>query len=190
MSDKPVRENIRQHQAFLAYSSMPDPSVQNMWETWGKIGGLSEYKRPSFRTLELWCTKYQWVERSQAIHQAAKEEAVKKTIEQLTMAKEEILAITRAVMIRYGQQLKDNAQGRLTISDFEKAWKIQRIELSLPTEIGKEEVTVKDSYKGVSDEELILQLETLTAKYKQSLLLRNKEKLNKQLGMNGNKYII
>ena len=30
MSDKPVRENIRQHQAFLAYSSMPDPSLQKL----------------------------------------------------------------------------------------------------------------------------------------------------------------
>ena len=169
MSDKPVRENIRQHQAFLAYSSMSDPSVQNMWETWGKIGGLSEYKRPSFRTLELWCTKYQWVERSQAIHQAAKEEAVKKVIANLTMGKEEILAITRAVMIRYGQQLNDNAQGRLTILDFERAWRIQRIELGLPTEIGNQEVVVKDRYAGVSDKDLILQLESLTAKYKEKL---------------------
>lgn len=93
----------------------------------------------------------------------------RKVIANLTMGKEEILAITRAVMIRYGQQLKDNTQGRITISDFEKAWKIQRIELGLPTEIGKQEVNVKDSYAGISDDELVLQLETLTAKYKERL---------------------
>lgn len=61
--------------------------------------------------------------------------------------------------------------------DFEKAWRIQRIELGLPTEIGKQEVDVRDRYEGVSDEGLILQLETLTTKYKQRLLLRNKERL-------------
>lgn len=168
MSDKPTRENKRQHQAFLVYSSMSDPSVQNMWETWGKIGGLSEYKRPSFRTLELWCTKYQWVERSEAIHREAKAQVTRKTIEQLAMAKEEVLAMTRVVMIRYGQQLQENTQGRLTISDFEKAWKIQRIELGLPTEIGEHEVKA-DLYAGMSGEKLVKELESLTERYKEKL---------------------
>ena len=72
-------------------------------------------------------------------------------------------------MIRYGAQLKDNLQGRLTILDFERAWRIQRIELGLPTEIGSHEVAIKDCYEGISDEELILQLEELTAKYKERL---------------------
>lgn len=123
--------------------------------------------------------------------QAAKEEAIRNAVEQLTMSKTEILAITRAVMIKYGQELRDNTQGKLTMLDFEKAWKIQRIELGLPSEIGREEVAVKDPYEGVSDEELIAKIEELTAKYKQSfppavagrkqsLLLRNKEKLSRQ----------
>jgi len=167
MSDKPVRENIRHHQTLLAYSSMPDPSLQKLHQEWAEY--VPKFKKPSFRTLKSWSAKYQWVERSQAIHQAAKEEAVKKVIANLTMGKEEILAITRAVMIRYGSQLKDNAQGRLTILDFERAWRIQRIELGLPTEIGSHEVAIKDRYEGVSDGELILQLETLTAKYKEKL---------------------
>lgn len=41
--------------------------------------------------------------------------------------------------------------------------------MGLPTEIGKEEVAVKDSYEGVSDEELIEKIEELTAKYKERL---------------------
>lgn len=172
MSDKPTRENIRQHAAFLVYSQMPESSVQKLWETWEKHGQLRKYTKPSPRTLEEWCSKYQWVARAEAIHQVAKEEVVRRTIDQLTMSKTEILAITRAIMIRYGQQLKDDTQGKITALDFEKAWRIQRIELGLPTEIGKEEVDVKNSYEGVSDEELIAQLEGLTAKYK--------EKLNKQ----------
>ncbi|TSC87899.1 MAG: hypothetical protein G01um10147_402 [Microgenomates group bacterium Gr01-1014_7] len=167
MSDKPVRENIRQHQALLAYSSMPDPSLQKLHQTWAEY--VPKFKKPAFRTLKSWSAKYQWVERSQAIHQAAKDEAIKKIIANLTMGKEEILAITRAVMIRYGAQLKDNLQGRLTILDFERAWRIQRIELGLPTEIGSHEVAIKDCYEGISDEELILQLEELTAKYKERL---------------------
>lgn len=64
----------------------------------------------------------------------------------------------RAIMIKFGQQLRDNAQGEITMTDFEKAWRIQRTELSLPTEIGQEEVTVKDSYEGVNDEELFCNL--------------------------------
>lgn len=58
--------------------------------------------------------------------------------------------------------------------------KIQRIELGLPTEIGEHEVGVKNRYDGVSDEELIAKIEELTAKYKQSLLLRNKDKSRQQ----------
>ena len=178
MSDKPVRENIRQHQALLAYSSMPDPSLQKLHQEWAEY--VPKFKKPAFRTLKSWSAKYQWVERAKQIHNKAKDIAVKKTIEQLAMTKEEVLAITRVIMIRYGQQLQENTQGKLTVIDFREAWKIQRIELGLPTEIGKHEVDVKDNYEGVSDEELILQLETLTAKYKQSLLLRNKEKLSRQ----------
>ncbi len=178
MSDKPARENIMQHQALLAYSSMPAPSIQKLHQTWAEYG--LKFKKPSFKTLKSWSAKYQWVERSQAIHQAAKEEAVKKAIEQLAISKMEILTITRAIMIKFGQQLRENPQGEITMADFEKAWEIQRIELGLPTEIGSHEVTVKDRYEGVSNEELLMQLETLTAKYKQSLLLHNKEKLSRQ----------
>lgn len=170
MSDKPTRENIRQHGVFLVYSQMPESSVQKLWETWEKHGQLRKYTKPSPRTLEEWCSKYQWVARAEAIHQAAKEEAVKKEIDELAMTKKEILAITRAVMIRYGQQLRENVESKITASDFEKAWRIQRIELGLPTEIGKEEFDVKDSYGGVSDEELIAQLEALTAKYREELV--------------------
>ena len=167
MSVKLARENIRQHQALLAYSSMPDPSIQKLHQTWAEY--VPKFQKPSFRTLKSWSAKYRWVERSQAIHQAAKDEAVKKAVEQLTISKVEILTITRALMIRYGQQLKDNAQGKITMLDFEKAWEIQRIELDLPTEIGEHEVGLKDSYAGVSDEELLMKLKTLTAKYKRSL---------------------
>lgn len=141
MSYKPARENIRQHQALLAYSSMPDPSLQKLHQTWAKYG--LKFKKPSFKTLKSWSAKYQWVERSEAIHRAAKEEAVKRTIEQLTMSKVEILTITRAIMIKFGQQLRNSAQGEITMADFEKAWEIQRIELGLPTEIGEHEVGVK-----------------------------------------------
>lgn len=167
MSDKPARENIRQHQALLVYSSMPDPSLQKLHQTWEKY--VPKIKRPALRTLKEWCRKYQWVARAEAIHEVAKEEAVRKAVEQLTTSKTEILAITRAVMIRYGQKLKDDAQGKITMLDFEKAWKIQRLEFGLPIEIGREEVAVKDPYEGVSDEELIAKIEELTAKYKEKL---------------------
>lgn len=167
MSYKPSRENIKQHQALLAYSSMPDPSLQKLHQTWAKYG--LKFKKPAFKTLKSWSAKYLWMERSQAIHQAAKEEAVKKAIEQLTMSKVEILTITRAIMIQFGQQLRDNTQGEITMADFEKAWEIQRIELGLPTEIGNHEVTTRDRYEGVSDHELLRQLETLTVRYKEKL---------------------
>lgn len=172
MSDKPIRESPRQHQVFLAYVQMSDPSARKLWEGWREIGGLSGYKRPSHRTLERWCSKYQWVERAKQIHNKAKDVAVKKTIEELVMAKEEVLAITRVVMIRYGQQLQENTQGRLTVLDFEKAWKIQRIELGLPTEIGKHEVEA-DLYAGMSNERLVKELESLTERYKEKLRLKN-----------------
>lgn len=168
MSDKPARENQRQHIAFLAYSGMSEPSVQKLWESWEKVSTLSKHKKPPVRTLEYWCKKYNWVARSEAIHQAAKEEAVRKEIDDLAMSKKEILAITRAIMIRYGQQLRSDTQ-KITALDFEKAWKIQRIELGLPTEIGKHEVDIKDNYEGVSDEELLEQLEMLNTKYKEKL---------------------
>lgn len=167
MSSKPSRENIRQHQALLAYSSMPDPSLQKLHQTWAEYG--LKFKKPAFKTLKSWSAKYQWVERSEAIHQAAKEEALKRTVEQLTISKVEILTITRAIMIKFGQQLRDNTQGEIAMADFEKAWEIQRLELGLPTEIETHEVTVKDRYEGVSDHELLRQLEILTAKYKQGL---------------------
>lgn len=168
MSDKPARENQKQHAAFLAYSEMPEPSAQKLWESWVKVTPLVKHKKPSISTLEYWRKRYNWVARSEAIHQAAKEEAVKKAVSQLTMSKEEILAITRAVMIRYGQQLRSDTQ-KITALDFEKAWRIQRIELGLPTEIGKHQVDVNDRYKGVSDEELLTQLEGLTAKYREKI---------------------
>lgn len=167
MSDKPTRENARQHQALLAYSSMSDPSLQKLHQTWAEH--LPKFKKPSYSTLKEWSAKYQWVLRSQAIHQEAKDQAIRKTVEQLVMAKEEILAITRSVMTKFGKQLNTNKQGRITTMDFEKAWKIQRIELGLPTEIGKQEMDIKDSYKGVSDEELVEKLEFLTKRYKERL---------------------
>jgi hypothetical protein len=169
MSDKPARENQRQNAAFLAYSRMPEPSVQNLWESWVKIGGLNKYKRSPLRTLEDWRSRYQWVVRSEAIHQAAKEEAVKREIEDLAMSKKEILAITRTVMIRYDVQLRDNLQGKIRAVDFEKAWRIQRIELGLPTEIGKQQVEVKDEYGGASDEELLNKLDYFSTIYKKKL---------------------
>lgn len=168
MSNKPAEENQRQNGAFLAYSSIPDPSLQKLHQEWAKY--VPRFKKPSFRTLKSWSAKYQWVERSKAIHQEAKEQATKKTVEQLAMAKEEVLAITRVVMIRYGQQLQENTQGKITALDFEKAWKIQRIEMGLPTEIGKHEHEVDvDVYAGVSDEKLLEELESLTKRYKEKL---------------------
>lgn len=167
MNKKPIRENIRHHQAFLAYSNMPDPSLQKLHQKWSEY--VPKFKKPSLRTLKSWSAKFQWIVRAEAIHQAAKEEAVKKAVSDLTMDKEEILAITRAVMIRYGQQLHADNQGKITTLDFEKAWKIQRVELGLATEIGKREVDVTDRYGGVSDEELLNQLEALTTKYREKL---------------------
>lgn len=168
MSDSPVRENPIQNKAFLAYSQMLKPSAKHLWDNWRTTAGLSEYPRPSFDSVEDWCTKYGWVERAKKIHNAAKDIAVKKTVEELALAKEEILAITRVIMIRYGQQLQANTQGKIDVMDFEKAWKIQRIELGLPIEIGKQEVTV-DLYQGVSDDQLVKMLESLTRRYKERL---------------------
>ena len=176
MSDKPVRENVRQHQALLAYSSMPDPSLQKLHQTWVKH--LPKFKKPSYSTLKEWAAKYQWVSRSQAIHQEAKDQAIKKTVEQLVMAKEEILAITRSVMTKFSKQLDTNKQGRITTMDFEKAWKIQRVELGLPTEIGKQDMDIKDSYAGVGDEELVEKLEFLTMRYKEKLKEKKQKTLN------------
>ncbi len=167
MSDKPSRENQRQHAAFLAYSEMPEPSVEKLYESWKKL--VPKFEKPKLRTLKYWCNHYKWVERSEAIHQAAKEEVVRKAVSDATMKKEEILAITRAVMIRYGAQLRDNTQGKITAIDFEKAWKIQRIELGLPTEIGKQQVEMKDEYSDLTDEELIAKFERATRRYKEKL---------------------
>ncbi len=167
MSDKPARENQRQHIAFLAYSRMPEPSVEKLYENWKKL--VPKFAQPKLRLLKHWCNRYQWVARSEAIHQAAKEEAVKKEIDDLAMSKKEILSVTRAVMIRYGQQLRSDAQGKITALDFEKAWRIQRVELGLATEIGKHEVEVKDNYEGISDEDLLKQLGSLSTKYKEKL---------------------
>ena len=166
MSDKPARENQRQHIAFLAYSRMPEPSVEKLYENWKKL--VPKFEQPKLRLLKHWCNRYEWVVRSEAIHQAAKEEAIKKAIDDLAMSKKEILAVTRAVMIRYGQQLRSDTQ-KITALDFEKAWKIQRVELGLVTEIGRHEVDIKDRYEGVSDEELLDQFEGLTARYKEKL---------------------
>lgn len=166
MSDKPARENARQHQTFLAYCNMPDPSLQKLYQTWAKH--LPKFKKPSYSTLKEWSAKYQWVSRSQAIHQEAKNEAIRKTVDQLVMVKEEVLAITRSVMTKFGKQLDTNKQGRITIMDFEKAWKIQRIEMGLPTEIDKQDVGM-DAYEGISDEELVEELEFLTMRYKEKL---------------------
>ena len=44
-----------------------------------------------------------------------------------------------------------------------------RRELGLATDIGEHELETLDSYEGVSDEELLAQLETLTVKYKEKL---------------------
>ena len=162
------KESIVQNQAFTAYAQLPTQSTKKLWDGWVGIKGLSEYVRPSAKTLERWCSKYQWVERAKQIHYKAKDIAVKKTVEEIALAKEEILSITRVIMIRYGQQLESNTQGKIDVMDFEKAWKIQRIELGLPIEIGKQVVTV-DLYAGVSDDELVKLLESLTKRYKERL---------------------
>ena len=183
MSDKDTimrRERPAQNQAFLAYAQLPETSVKKLWGTWGEIRGLSEYVRPSFKTLERWRSKYQWVERAKQIHNKAKDIAVRKTVEELVLAKEEVLAITRVVMIRYGQQLKDNAQGRLTILDFERAWRIQRIELGLPAEIGKQEVDM-DAYASMSGEKLVKELESFTERYKERLKERKVSTVKSQV---------
>lgn len=168
MSDNPVRENQIQNKAFLVYSQMLKPSVKRLWDNWEKTGGLSEYPRPSIHSAEDWCTKYQWIERAKQIHNKAKDVAIKKTIEELALSKEEILSGTRAIMIRFLKQLQDNAQGKLTVVDFKEAWKIQRIELGLPIEIGKQEIVV-DLYEGVSDDQLVEMLESLTKRYKERI---------------------
>lgn len=173
MSDKPARENQRQNAAFLVYCGMPEQSVQKLWESWGKVTPLKKYKRPSFNTLEYWRKHYNWVARAEAIHQAAKEEAVKKEISNLVLSKQEILAITRAIMIRYGQQLHSDTQGKITTLDFEKAWQIQRVELGLATEIGKHEVEVKDEYEGISDDELLSKLNYFSKIYKEKSKKKN-----------------
>lgn len=168
MSETVSIESPKQNQAFLVYAQMPKPSSRKLWENWGKNKVLSEYPRPSFSSVETWCTKYEWVERAKQIHNKAKDVAVKKTVEEIALAKEEILAITRVIMIRYGRQLEANTQGVIDVVDFEKAWKIQRIELGLPIEIGKQEVAI-DLYQGVSDDKLVKMLESLTKRYKERL---------------------
>lgn len=167
MSDT-VSETPKQNQAFLAYAQLPVQSTKRLWETWPKMGGLSEYQRPSARTLERWCTKYQWVERAKQIHNKAKDVAVRKTVAELVLTKEEILSMLRAGILRFGQQLQANTQGKIDVSDFEKLWKMMRIEMGLPVEITKSEVAV-DLYQGVSDDELVKMLESLTKKYKEKL---------------------
>lgn len=175
MSDKPARENPRQHAAFLAYSGMPDFSAQKMWETWEKHGQLKKYRRPALRTLEDWCTRYDWVVRAEEIHWRVKQEATKKLLEELIMSKEEILKITRAIMIRYALQLKDNAHAIKT-TDFKIAWEIQRIESGLPTTIGKQQVKIEDEYEGVPDEVLLKKLNSLAAVYRDRINKPKKKK--------------
>lgn len=168
MSDKPARETLLQNQVFLVYAQLPELSVKKLWGTWGEIKGLSGYKRPAHRTLERWCSKYQWVERAKQIHNKAKDVAIQKTVEELALTKEEVLSMLRAGMLRFGQQLQANTQGIISVTDFEKLWKMMRIEMGLPIEIGKQEVTV-DRYAGVSEEELVEMLESLTERYKKRL---------------------
>ncbi len=174
MSDKPSREDKRQRTAFYYYANMITPSVKEMWETWVKDGGLKKYKRPALRTLEEWRKKYDWVERREAFQQEVKEQEQKKRLDAVIMKDEEILALTRSVMVRYGQQLHDNQQGKIGFDDVDRAVKIQRLILGQPTDIGKHEVNVKDEYADLSDEELLSKLERFTKRYKTKLKKNDK----------------
>lgn len=178
MSDKPSREDKRQRTAFYIYANMVTPSVSEMYQTWFKDVSLKNYKRPALRTLKEWRRKYEWVERREAFQQEVKEQEQKKRLEAVIMKNEEILALTRAVMIRYGQQLRANKQSKIEFGDVEKAVKIQRLVLGQPTDIGQHEVNIKDDYSGLTDEELLSKLERFTKRYKNKLKNKNEKNSN------------
>jgi len=173
MSDKPSRENKRQYLAFLAYSQMSEPSVQKLWESWEKITTLAKIKKPALSTMEWWCKRHDWVIRSEAIQGEAKEKATKKAVENVTMKDKEILAVTRVVMIRYGQQLKDNNQGKISMGDFKDAVLVQRTILGESTEIGKHEVEISDKYQELNDEQILERLEHFAKRVKEKLKQKN-----------------
>ncbi len=173
MSKKVAGQRNRPRVAYSVYEQMDDPSLQKLWQSWGEFRVLKRYKRPTLETIEWWSKTYDWVERRKAFWDTVREKELKKKLETVIMRDEEILAITRAVMIRYGQQLHDNKQGKIEFGDVEKAVKIQRLIMGQPTDIGKHEVDVKDGYANLSDEELLSKLERFTKRYKEKLKQKN-----------------
>lgn len=173
MSKKSAGQKNRPKNAYSVYEQMDEPSLRKLWQSWDEFGLLKDHKKPSLNTIEWWCETYHWVERRKAFWHKVHDEEQRKKLEAVIMKDEEILAITRAVIIKYGIQLRENAEGKLAFADIEKAVKLQRLIIGQPTEIGKHEVEIKDEYEGVSDEELLAKLDYFSKIYKEKSKKKN-----------------
>lgn len=117
---KPRQENSTQRDAFLAYFNLKGTrSLERLRE---EYSNATPKRAVSIHTLKSWCTKYKWVERTEAMDSEVSEKAEQIAIREATAKKSDILKAVKNTMIVYNRELLSGGMVP-SASDFKKMWR-------------------------------------------------------------------
>ncbi len=165
-TDQMPGEKSRPYTAFLLYCQMG--SLQKtlaVWEQAIGIEGEVDYrklgKKPALRTLSRWSKKFHWVARDELRFEETLAGLKKETIRIDRERKDKIAQLFKLALEKKVRQL--NLKQGEPVSDtlLNYAWKMHRVEMGLPTEVGsyKHEVQnriVEEDQKPLTPDEIIL----------------------------------
>lgn len=150
-------ETEQQYFAWLLYCK--SRSIEDMMSVWELIcagrwqGDLSDGwrgdilrlgKLPAKRNVEVWSSRYRWVERKDLKLQQEIEELYKRALKYQVSKKHKIVIIFGRIMDEFLKRIEGGKLSveNMTMSDFKKIWEMARTELG--ETLGKHEVAINE----------------------------------------------
>jgi len=131
----------KQGSAFMAYWGLGgDRSLERLYREWTKL--LPNLNRPrSITTLKNWSSKFRWQEEMEKMDDDANKNLFDEAKNVARESRIDILKVFRAVVLRFATQLKNNPGKEINSSDVATFWKMVRVEMGLPAEQSKMEIS-------------------------------------------------
>lgn len=145
-----------QYEIFLKYWTLGfERSLEKLWETLRQdYAGITPKKAvPSVHTLKYWSKTLSWQERIEEMDTEANRRVLVDAMEQVRLAKVDILKLFRVVVLKFGNQIKEDPNREITSGDVAIFWKMVQTELGIDSDLkGSSDRVIERRFKPIPDE--------------------------------------
>jgi hypothetical protein len=134
------RMNQEQFSVFLYYWGMGgERSLEKLWQKWEEIGVKN--KRPHLNTIENWSGWFNWQAKIKEMDEEANQKLFDEAVGAARQTRVEIMKVFRAVVLRFAEQIRKDPARIISSFDIATFWKMARIEMGLPADNSKIDMT-------------------------------------------------